>query len=676
MPALPRDNTFSLTIAACAYPVQVLAFSGDEAISSPFSFDVELVCDRADLDLEALLHTPAFLGFDQQGHGIHGQVYRIVQYSPGQRLSLYRLTLVPCLAYLEHRTNQRIFQNKTVQQIIETLLEEHGILGTVYGFTLQSTYAPREYCVQYGESDLHFIQRLCFEEGIHYYFKHSSDAHYLQFGDGQAAFTSLPRATPYVQNAGMVAAEAAVDRFDLRLKTRTNSTLRRDYDFKAASRTLQADSRADPNRRPLEHYTYPGRFNNDAHGDRQSQRSLEQHQSDYRQASGHSDQPTLCSGHFLTLSEHPYRDWNAPWLLTHVHHEGKQPQVLEEQGGQSRIKHSLDFTQGYRNHFLVAPENVTYRSPTVFDKPRIQGHQTARVTGPAGQEIHCDQFGRVKVSFHWDRSGVDDDTSSCWLRVASSWAGDSYGAVTIPRVGMEVLVSYLEGDLDQPLVSGCLVSSMTPAPLKLPAENTQSIFRSRSSLGGGGHNELRIDDRQGQEKIYLHAQRDMAQHIENDSHVQVDGTREETIVGNSVVVLGAEDQQTVTADRKIELKGNDFQAVAVSSHTRVGLVMAIEAGVHAHIKAGATLVVDGGPLLTLMAGGQHLQLTPAGIFSSSSILPGGVPIPGMPVLLAVPDGVEQMTAMALADQARVFELSADEIEPVCLTCQALKEGQA
>ncbi|MEB0206346.1 type VI secretion system tip protein VgrG, partial [Pseudomonas sp. CCC3.1] len=168
----------------------------------------------------------------------------------------------------------------------------------------------------------------------------------------------------------------------------------------------------------------------------------------------------------------------------------------------------------------------------------------------------------------------------------------------------------------------------------------------------------------------------MAQHIENDSHVQVDGKREETIVGNNVVALGAEDQQTISGDRKVEIQSNDFTTVAMTSHTRVGLVMAIEAGVHAHIKAGATLVVNGGASMTLMAGGQHLMLTPLGIYSSSPILPGGVPIPGLPALLAVPDGVEVMTAVALVDQARVFELSADEVEPVCLTCQALKEGQA
>ena len=226
------------------------------------------------------------------------------------------------------------------------------------------------------------------------------------------------------------------------------------------------------------------------------------------------------------------------------------------------------------------------------------------------------------------------------------------------------------------MISGCLVSSLTPTPLKLPADKTQSTLRSRSTPGGGGYNELRLEDRQGHEKIYLHAQRDMQQHIENDSRLQIDGQREETISGTSVVVLKGEDQQTISGDRKVEVQGNDFQAVALTSHTRVGLVMAVEAGVHAHFKAGATLVVDGGPLLTLMAGGQHLQLTPAGIYSSSPILPGGVPIPGMPAVPANPDGVEVMIALALESQKRAFVSASAKRAPVCLACEALQEGQA
>ena len=298
MSTFDRQFRFSLTIPGVEHELRVLAFAGNEAISRPFSFDVELVSNRSGLDLEALLHQPAFLAFDTQGNGVHGQISSISLSSPGARLTHYWLTLEPQLAYLAYRTNHRIFQRLTVQQIIEEILEEHGILGNAYTFNSFSSYTPREYCVQYGESDLRFIQRLCFEEGFHYYFRHSPDGHHLVFGDKQQAFTSLKRPTPYVQGAGMVAGEPSINRFELRLQARTNRTARRDYDFQKASRTLEAESRSDLNERALESYTYPGLFTETAHGQQQSQRALEHHQAGYRQAKGYSDQPTLSSGHF------------------------------------------------------------------------------------------------------------------------------------------------------------------------------------------------------------------------------------------------------------------------------------------------------------------------------------------------------------------------------------------
>ena len=668
-------HRFSLTAQASPHPLEVLAFSGDEAISTPFSFAVEVVCERPDLDLEALLYTPAFLAFDTQGHGVHGQIYSIVKSSSGPRLTHYRLSLRPQLAYLLHRTNHRIFQNQTVQRIIETLLEEHGIFSIDYGFTLQAAYAPREYCVQYGESDLHFIQRLCFEEGIHYLFRHSPDGHFLQFGDGEAAFTPSRGATPFKPDNAMVAGEPSVHSFRVKLSRRFNSAVSRDYNFKVASRTLEADSRANLHERPLEDYTYPGGFTDHADGERQSQLALERHQADRCEGRGDSDQPTLCSGQFLTLTEHPNPTFNAPWLLTHVRHEGKQPQVLKEQGGGSDIEHLIDFTQGYRNRFRSIPETVTYRSSTVFAKPVVAGYQTARVTGPTGEDIHTDAFGRVRVKFHWDRSEVNNEHSSCWVRVASSWAGDSYGVVITPRVGMEVMISYLEGDVDRPVVTGCLASSITPTPLTLPAENTQSVLRSRSTPGGSGHNELRLQDRKGQELIYLHAQRDLRQHIEHDSHLHVEGKREETIEGNSRVVLDAEDQQTVTGDRKTMINASDYLDTALNSHTRVGAVWTVEAGEHIHLNAGAMMTLDGGSSLSLKAGGQHLLLTPAGIHSSTPILPGGVPIPGVPVVSALAGSVGVMTALALKTQQQAFTQAIANRSPVCMVCQTLEERQ-
>ena len=664
-----RPTRFSLAIHGAQHAFHVLGFTGDEAISTPYAFDVQLVSDRTDLDIEALLHQPAFLAFDEQGSGVHGQISRIGMNSPGTRLTHYHLTLVPSLTYLGYRTNHRIFQNMTVQHIIEKLLKEHGILSDAYLFSSLSTYPPREYCVQYGESDLHFIQRLCFEEGFHYHFRHSPDGHVLVFGDKQQAFTGLEHPTPYVQRSGMVAEHAAINRFELSLHTQTNHTAHRDYDFEKASWTLQASRRVKRNEPVLESYTYPGRFKQTTHGERQSQRALEHHQTGYQQVNGHSDQAALRSGYLFAMTEHSTPAWNTDWLLTHVHHEGKQPQVLEEHAHSVPSKNSDGFTQGYRNTFSATPEHVTYRPQTVFDKPRMLGSQTARVTGPVGEEIHCDKFGRVRVKFHWDRSTIDNDKSSCWLRVASSWAGDQFGAVTIPRVGMEVLVDYLEGDPDQPIIAGCLINSLNPAPLDLPANKTQSVLRSRSTPGGGGYNELRIEDRKGQEQIYLHAQRDMEQIVKNDSRLQVGGEHRTLITGNSVTVLEAQDQRTVTGDRKTQLNASDHLQVAASSHTRVGQVLVAEAGQDIHVKAGALVVLEAGFMITLMAGGQHLVISAAGIYSSSPILLGGVPMPATPAAPLLPGDLQALQSLEIDPSTQWLALS--EKKPACPQCEAL-----
>ena len=271
MSTFTRQTRFELTLMGNDQPFSVLAFKGEEAISEPFSFDIELVSERASLDLDALLHQPAWLSFSPR-HGIHGQIERITRASTGKRLTHYSLTLVPRLAYLAHRTNHRIFQRLTVQQIIGQVLKEHGIFNDAYVFAGFSDYPARDYCVQYGESDLHFIQRLCFEEGFHYYFKHASDSHVLVFGDKQQAFTPLKAPTPYVPGSGMVAQGPAVNDFQMSLHACTNSTFTRDYDFEKAGRTLEAASHSPSRMRPLERYSYPGHFTREQEGKRHSLR--------------------------------------------------------------------------------------------------------------------------------------------------------------------------------------------------------------------------------------------------------------------------------------------------------------------------------------------------------------------------------------------------------------------
>ena len=606
-----NQTHFSLSIEGLSHDLQVLEFSGREAISQPFAFELELISERPDLDLESLLHQPAFLAFAPGGSGIHGLIYRVAQGDSGPRLTRYHVTLRPQLAYLAHRVNQRIFQHLTVEKIISQVLEEHGIQSNAYAFQFgPSVYPEREYCVQYDESDLHFIQRLCEEEGIHYHFQHSTDGHVLVFGDDQTLFPKLPT-TAYQQDSGLVASEPVVKRFALRLETRTNRVTRRDYDFEKPKLLMEAafNSEFAPD---LEDYDYPGRFVERQRGKHLSKRNLERHRSDYELATGESDQPLLVSGHFLDLSEHPREEWNQLWLLNEIFHQGKQPQVLEE-SVTSQTQVSDGFQQGYRNRFTATPWDVLHRPPLNHPKPKVLGSQTAVVTGPQGEEIHCDQYGRVKVQFHWDRHGQADDKTSCWLRVASSWAGDRYGGIAIPRVGMEVLVTFLEGDPDQPLVTGCLYHKEHVVPYALPANKTRSVFKTLSSPGGGGYNELRIEDKKGEEQIYLHAERDWDENIEHDQKIRIGNQRHDTVEANSYSEFQAEEHRTTHADRKVEARSNDHLTVGTTQHVKVGTGQFVEAGNEIHYYAGSKVVIDAGMELTASGGGSFLKLDPGGI---------------------------------------------------------------
>jgi len=260
--ALTSPAQFRLITHNIEHDLQVLSFTGRESISSPFAFDVELVSERPDLDIESLLHKPAFLTFNNSGAGIHGQIYRMAQGDSGKRLSHYNLTLVPGLAYLAHRINQRIFQQLSVPQIIAQVLEEHGIQSDAYHFRFRQPYPEREYCVQYAESDLFFIQRLCWEEGIHFHFRHTQQGHLLVFGEDQTVFPRMDKPTAYVQDSGLIADEAVISRFQLRYEARSSRTTQRDYNFERSRSLLQVDYKP-PTSGPqpdLEHYQYPGRF--------------------------------------------------------------------------------------------------------------------------------------------------------------------------------------------------------------------------------------------------------------------------------------------------------------------------------------------------------------------------------------------------------------------------------
>ncbi len=657
-----NQSAFTLTLDGVPSELKVFEFHGTEAISQPYCFDLELVSEQPDLDLESLLHRQVYLGFDAQGRGVHGLVYRVAQGDSGRRLTRYQLSLVPQLAYLKHSSHQRIFQQQTVPQIVARVLVGQGIQSDQFQFSLSGTYPPREYCVQFGETDLAFIQRLCAEVGIHYHFQHSPEAHLLVFGDDQTVFAQAEQSTPYAPGSGMVAEAQAIKRFAVRLATRTTSVNLRDYDFQKPRLVLESAA-AGEQLPTLEQQVFPGHFNDRAHGKYLAQRGLERHRSDYQLAHGSGDVPALASGRFLRLSGHSREAWNDVWLVREVTHAGKQPQVLEEA---VTAVSGTAFRQGYRNEFVAAPWAVIFRPPLPEQpRPVISGYQSAVVTGPADSEIHCDEYGRVKVQLAWDRGGEHDEHSSCWLRVASGWAHDRYGSVLIPRVGMEVLVGFVNGDMDMPLVMGCLPNAATTLPLDLPAEKTRSIFRSQSSPGGGGYNELRIEDRKGAEEIYLRAQRDWTQHVLHDQQVQVDNRRRVRVGGESHHELQGEEQRITHGNRLTELKQDDHLVVGGSQQMRAGRTI--------QIGAGQSVVIDAGASVTIQAGGQSITLSSGGIFSSVPIQLGGAPAAAAAPLL--PGLKETLLAVIAAPLSRVQIASLKRSAPFCEECERCKNGQ-
>ena len=447
--------------------------------------------------------------------------------------------------------------------------------------------------------------------------------------------------------------------------------------FEKPRLTLESEHRGDalPD---LEDYDYPGRFIDRERGKHLAKRALERHRSDFQLAEGKSDQPLLVSGHFLALTAHPKAKWNDLWLLTEVLHEGKQPQVLEESVTSDTTALKDDFHQGYRNRFQATPWDVPNRPPLRHPKPLILGSQSAVVTGPKGEEIHCDEYGRVKVQFHWDREGQADDKTSCWLRVSSAWAGAQYGGIAIPRIGMEVLVTFLEGDPDQPLISGCLYHKENTVPYELPANKTRSTFKTLSSMGGGGYNELRIEDKKGQEQIYLHAQRDWDENIEHDQKIRVGNERHDTVEKNSYSEFKAEEHHTVYADRKVETRANDHLTVGVNQHIKIGTGQFIDAGQEIHLSSGMKVVMEAGAELTLIGGGSFMKIDAGGVTLSGPVInmnSGGSPGSGTGAAPLMPGVLKQADADKAGQVLTPAQINTlKRNAPFCEECEKCKAG--
>ena len=538
------------TLDVPGFDLRVVRFTGQEGISSLFGFRLELA--GQDVDIAALVDKPALLtvaGVDAP-RLVHGVLSEFEYVGQTRDLELYEADLVPWIWRLQHRQDCRIFQDKTTPQILEAVLTGARLPRDWLRFNLSAEYAPRNYCVQYHESDFAFISRLMEEDGIFYYFEHDEDKHVLVIADHPGAHPPIPGLPLLWFNApgGEVADREHVREFRFGQRIKPGKATLRDFNLHQPDTKMEVKEAAKVHPE-LEVYGYPGDYQEPGKGQAIAKTRLEAQQSLRRFGSGVSDCARVTAGHVFDLLGHPREEFDRCYRIVQVSHRGSQPQVLDQDA-------AGEFD--YHNTFTVTEKAQPFRVPQKTPKARVRGLQTATVVGPESEEVHPDEHGRVKVQFHWDRSEPFDETSSCWVRVSQVWAGNGWGAMFIPRIGHEVLVDFIEGDPDRPVVVGRLYTGNNRPPYPLPAEKTKSTIKSESSLGGGGFNELRFEDLKGQEEVFLHAQKDWNTFILNCLSETVGNSRSSSVGSNESISVGANRTVTV-ANKDATTVGNEHK---------------------------------------------------------------------------------------------------------------------
>ncbi|MBN3138373.1 type VI secretion system tip protein VgrG [Pectobacterium brasiliense] len=648
----------------------VVDFRLDEGLNRPFSLSLSLASALPDVDFGAVLDQPCELMIWYEGElkrRVSGIISGFTQGDTGFRRTRYQIEVRPALWRLGLRTNARIFQAQKPEAIIGALLEEAGI--TDYAFALRNEHAVREYCVQYRESDLAFITRLAAEEGLYFFHEYEEGKHRVVFADDAGALTKGPELFFNLATQGLSEGEY-VRRFHYAERVSTAEVELKDYSFKTPAYGLSHKKMSGElahQRESYQHYDYPGRYKQDPSGKAFSGYRLDALRSGAVTSEGESNCAGLMPGNTFTLTEHPNATLNAVWQTVSVTHVGQQPQALEEESGGEPTTMS--------NSFAVVKGTTTWRAAMPY-KPMVDGPQIATVVGPTGEEIYCDQYGRVKLQFPWDRYGASNDQSSCWVRVSQGWAGGQYGMIAIPRIGHEVIVSFLEGDPDQPIVTGRTFHATNPSPYPLPANKTRTVLRTKTHQGEG-FNELRFEDQAGQEEIYIHGQKDLKAlvendvvwHIKHDAHTEIDNER--------VTRVKANDHLTVENEKRDHVKGGLSLTVDASMHQKLGQALLVEAGEEVHVKAGAKVVLEAGAELTLKVGGSFVKIDPSGVTlvgPSIKMNSGGSPGCGSGWAGQLPSLPGTVEVIAPPQLPKIPPLE----KPVCIPCllRAMAQGDA
>ena len=540
-------------------------------------------------------------GREQDRH-IHGIVLRFDYYrtigSGLKRRHVYEARVVPFTQLLSLEQDCRIFQDKQVQEIVEDIFKDSKIPSDRYEFRLFNKEHLRRYCVQYRETDLAFINRILAEEGIYYFYEHTKDKHRMIFADDPVCYMPIAGDTTmtFKPASGLNPEKEVISRIDISRSLCSGSYTQTNYNFKMPSVPLETKAQSrDENVRKYEIYDYPGQYGETDRGRKLTKARMEGRSAMQEQAQGTGNCPRLLPGHTFKLAGHDFQSFNKEYMLVSVTHTVEQPQTMEEQAGSGGAT--------YSNIFTAIPSNVPYHPDKPPQKPYIHGLQSATVVGPENEEIYVDEYGRVKVQFHWDRIGKKNEQSSCWLRCAQSWGGGGWGSMFIPRIGDEVLVSFMEGDPDWPIITGSAYNGLNTPLYDLPANKTRSTIKTRSYPNSHGYNELRFDDRAGHEEVFIHGEKDWNILIKNDKGQFVGHDETLSVANDRTKTVGENQTESIGVDKAITVGQNHTESIEVNMTRNVGMNKFDTTAINSAETVGAAKELSIGGLYQISVGG-------------------------------------------------------------------------
>ena len=602
-----------------------------ESLGRLFEIELQLLSEDENIKFEDVVGQDMTLTMEIQDGSdrfFHGFCTEFSQTGRLGNFATYQAILRPWLWFLTRTADCRIFQEMTVPDIIKEVFREHGFSD--FKESLGASYRTWEYCVQYRETDFNFVSRLMEQEGIYYFFDHEDGKHTLVLADSYSAhrLISAYEEVPYYPPTENVRREEdSISDVRISKAVQAGAYVLDSFDFKKPKAELMTNASLQRNHGHAEYeiFDYPGEYLEKSEGKLYVDARLEELQAEFERISGTGDARGFFSGGLFALSKFPREDQNREYMLVSVSHSA---QVSDYESGTS------DAATSYSCTFEAMDSKEPFRTPRSTRKPFVQGPQTAIVVGPSGEEIHTDEYGRIKVQFHWDRYGKADEKSSCWVRVSQVWAGKQWGTMHIPRMGHEVIVDFLEGDPDQPIVTGRVYNADNMPPYSLPDNKTQSGIKSRSTKQGtpDNFNEIRFEDKIGEEEMYIHAEKnqtimvekdksenvghDNTESIGNDETISVGNNRtkevgvdQQEIIGNDKAIeVGSNHQEIIGGDKSIEVGSNHEETVAANIAVSSGKKMVFSAGDVFSLTGGKNGVIDIADKLTIKCGNAVIQM--------------------------------------------------------------------